>query len=139
MAFQRRAGFTLIELMIVVAVIAILAAIAYPSYLQQVIKSRRSSGAACMMEMAQFMERYYTTRMTYEGASLPSPSCRDEHAAHYTIGLVADPTPAAFTLTATPVSGSSQAKDSLCETMSIDQTGRKTVEGSASADPGQCF
>ncbi len=139
MAFQRRAGFTLIELMIVVAVVAILAAIAYPNYLQQVIKSRRSAGAACMMEMAQFMERYYTTHMSYEEANLPDPSCVDEHEDHYTIALNGDPTATAFTITATAVATSSQSKDSLCGNMSIDQTGRKTVTGSASADPGQCF
>ena len=137
MAFQRRAGFTLIELMIVVAVIAILAAIAYPSYLQQVIKSRRSAGAACLMEMAQGMERHYTTTMSYAGTNLPNTGCVTETGDNYAYALTTQ-TATAFTITATPVTGSSQAKDSLCETMSIDQTGRRTVSGSAS-NPGECF
>ncbi len=137
MAFQRRAGFSLIELMIVVAVVAILAAIAYPSYLQQVIKSKRSAGAACLMEMAQGLERHYTTTMSYAGAALPNSGCVTETADSYGYALPVQ-SATAFTITATPVSGSSQDKDELCGTLSIDHTGRRTVSGNAS-DPGECF
>src|SRR3546814_6618030 len=51
-------GFTLIELMVVVAIIAILASIAYPAYTDYIVKTRRSAGAACLLEQAQLMERY---------------------------------------------------------------------------------
>ena len=61
---QRARGFTLIELMVVVAIIAILAAIAYPSYTNHVVKTRRAAATACVMEAAHFMERYYTTNLT---------------------------------------------------------------------------
>jgi type IV pilus assembly protein PilE len=136
MAFQRRiGGFTLIELMIVVAVIAILAAIAYPSYLQQVIKSRRATGAACLMEMAQAMERHYTTTMAYTDAVLPG-GCQDETDENYDYALT-EHEATEFTIMAT--AKGSQLKDDLCKDMSIDQTGSKTVSGTASADPGQCF
>src|SRR3546814_19429854 len=59
-------GFTLIELMIVVAIVAILAAIAYPSYINHITKTRRAAGAGCALEAAKFMERFYTTNLRSE-------------------------------------------------------------------------
>ena len=58
-------GFTLIELMIAVAIIAIIMAVAYPSYLNHVRSSRRSSGESKLMEMMSAQERYYTENNTY--------------------------------------------------------------------------
>lgn len=58
-------GFTLIELMIVVAVIAIIAAIAYPSYMDYVRQSRRADATVALLELAQYMERYYTNNGRY--------------------------------------------------------------------------
>ncbi|UZD66781.1 type IV pilin protein [Marinobacter sp. AN1] len=66
---NRERGFTLIELMIVVAVIGILAAIAYPSYQNSVDKSRRTDGKSALSGLAGAMERHYTTNSTYEGAA----------------------------------------------------------------------
>ncbi|WP_417548381.1 type IV pilin protein [Marinobacter segnicrescens] len=65
---RRESGFTLIELMIVVAVIGILAAIAYPSYQNSVDKSRRTDGKSALSGLAGAMERHYTANNTYEGA-----------------------------------------------------------------------
>lgn len=62
---RRLAGFTLIELMIVVVIVAILAAIAYPSYQNQVQKTRRTDGQAKLMEIMSAQERYYSARNTY--------------------------------------------------------------------------
>lgn len=76
---QRRmsAGFTLIELMIVVAVIAVLAGIAMYNYQAAVVRAKRSAATSCLQSGAQYMERYYTTYMSYNNASTPPalPQC----------------------------------------------------------------
>ncbi len=130
-------GFTLIELMIVVAVIAILAGIAYPSYIEHIKKTRRSAGAACLLEQAQFMERYYTTKMTYVGAAPPATACTADAQAYYGFGAPSNLTATTYTLTATAIG--SQASDSKCLDLSIDQTGKKSVSGDSSANPSACF
>lgn len=66
-------GFTLIELMIVVAVIGIIAAFAYPSYVEQVESTRRGDAQGALMSFANAMERYYTQQGTYLGADGASP------------------------------------------------------------------
>ena len=66
MPASRNTGFTLIEVMIVVVIIAILATIAYPSYQNQVRKSRRADATAVLTEAAQWMERFYTENGRYD-------------------------------------------------------------------------
>lgn len=66
---QRTRGFTLIELMIVVAIISILGAIAYPSYQEYVRKSRRAEGRTALIELLQQQERYMTQNNTYLAVS----------------------------------------------------------------------
>lgn len=130
-------GFTLIELMIVVAVIGILAAIALPAYDRFVIKSRRSAGAACLMELAQFAERYHTTKMSYAGlntAALPATACRSELSGHYVFSFQGSPTATAYTLQAVP-QGAQATKDTSCGTLRINEKGKKTTSGGGSG----CF
>ena len=115
-------GFTLIELMVVVAVIGILAAIALPSYNRYVQKTRRSAASACLVESAQFMERFYTTNMTYAGATLPGSECMNETGPFYAITLAAQ-TASTYTVQAAP--HGAQAGDS-CGTLSLTSTGAKS-------------
>ncbi len=115
-------GFTLIELMIVVAVVAILAAIAYPNFNESVLKSRRGQAKADMAETSQMLERFHTVNNTYVGftpASLPSPK---NGTARYTLNIAT--TASTFTITAAPET--SQSKDK-CGTMTLNQAGAKTA------------
>ena len=125
-------GFTLIELMIVVAIVAILTAIAYPSYTHYILKTRRGAAKACLSEYANYMERYYTTNMEYDKAgaggaanTLPAMDCNTAQQTanyyDYTLGNLAAST---YTLTATPKNG--QSSDS-CGALTLDQTGARTA------------
>lgn len=124
-------GFTLIELMITVAVIGILAAIAYPSYQKYILRANRADAQAILMENAQFMERYFATANTYvlaTGVTLPSavsPKGSTGAAIRYNISFSAGPAATSFTMQAVPVSGTAQASDS-CGTMTLSNTGLRT-------------
>lgn len=119
------AGFTLVELMVVVAIIGILAAIAYPSYTAYLVKARRTAATTCLQQNAQFMERYYTTNLTYAGAPNPA-QCGVELNDFYVIAFSGTPTAKAFTLTATPTA---RQNDPTCGTLSINAQGVRGKSG----------
>ncbi|WP_460734415.1 type IV pilin protein [Lysobacter tyrosinilyticus] len=115
-------GFTLIELVVVMAIVAILAAIAVPSYQYAMVKARRGAAKGCLTEQAQRMERYYTVNMTYANAA--APSCGAD-VKFYSIAFSGTPDASGYVLQIEPQAPQSTA-DKVCGTMSIDQTGKKT-------------
>ena len=132
-------GFSLIELMIAVAVIAILTAIAYPSYQESIQKSRRADAKAALVQLAQYMERFYTLYGCYNWdptnaclnttVLVPLPftqSPTDSAAKYYNLSLNPNPPGQnAFTLQAVPIATTDQANDK-CGTLSLTNTGVKS-------------
>jgi len=124
------AGFTLIELMVVVAIVAILASIAIPSYQEQIRKSRRGQAKADIVEYAQMAERYFTINNTYVGFTLPTTQSPRETGATARYSLALSPAATATTFTIAATAQGTQAND-RCGNLSISNTGAKTKSGSA--------
>lgn len=121
-------GFTLIELMIVTVIVAVLAAVALPSFSNQLAKGRRAAAQAHLMDIAQRQHQYLLDTRAYASTvtalNLTTPT---DVASFYTIS-VADiaATPPTFTVTAEPKAGTAQASDG---TLTINHAGRKTPAG----------
>ncbi len=137
-ALRSTAGFTLVELMIVVFIITLLAAIAYPTYMDQVVRVRRDAAKTCLSESAQFMERFYTTNLRFDqtllGVPVALPPCNSgtDVTNFYTISLTAVGQ-RNYTLQAAPKPAQA-SRDTACGTLGIDNTGTKTKTGTDTVD-----
>ncbi len=127
----KQRGMTLIEIMIVIAIVGILASIAYPSYQNHVLRSHRTTATSCLMELSQFMERNYTRNMRYNPAdfALPPLQCITESANRYAYMSVQDQR--TYTLTATAVGA--QLNDTACPSLGINQAGTRLVNNANTA------
>ncbi|WP_151638698.1 type IV pilin protein [Noviherbaspirillum aerium] len=125
MRVAARNGFTLIEMMIAVAIIGILASIAYPSYTEHIKKSNRAAAQAHLVDIAQHQTRYLIDNRAYASTvALLGLSTPEKVASLYTVQItVADALPPAYTVTATPRTGTAQASDVV---LSIDSAGTKS-------------
>jgi type IV pilus assembly protein PilE len=141
---RRSSGFSLIELMIVVVIATILAAIAIPSYNSQIRKSRRIEAKTAIMDLAAREERYYATQSTYSqdpvalqyGAGAAWPVSTGNY---YEILSVTATAPTAtatgtYVLQVTPAAGSTQLKDTNCQMFIVDQTGKQTSQDGSGND-----
>ena len=124
----RTRGFTLIELMIVVAIVAILAAVAIPSYQQYIQKSRRVDAKETLTRMATLQERFFFQNSAY-ATNIDDLGGTASPEGWYRINMPVA-TNSTFTITATPIGA--QANDTRCASFSIDQTLRQTATGTDS-------
>jgi type IV pilus assembly protein PilE len=125
-ARRARLGFSLIEVLIVTALVAVLAALAYPSYAEHMARARRAEVRATLMEVAQYMERYYAANGSYADATLPErlkASPPGAAAPSYTLTLTADA--AGYTVTATL---EAHLKDA-CGALALTNTGARSRTG----------
>ena len=139
------AGFTLLELMIVVVVISILASIAYPAYIKHTIKARRVAAEGCLSEMANYMERYYTTNLSYkkDGTgtinTIPALDCKtsQQTGSYYSYEFPSGSlSSAAYEVWAVP-KGQQKSRDTQCGTLTLDQSGKRDAKGTG--DTSQCW
>jgi type IV pilus assembly protein PilE len=126
----RQRGFTLIEVMIVVAVVALLAGIALPSYQEYVRRTHRAHAQATLVQAAQWMERAATVRGSYPVTNQIPADLLQVEGGRYTVVAVSDG--ATYTLTAIPTAG--QATDP-CAAYRLTETGRRSQENVSSHTP----
>lgn len=127
---QRNRGFSLIEIMIVVAIVGILAAIAYPSYRQQMLRTNRTEGMSALQEAASKQERFFSNNSTYTDdlGALKVPAST-EHG-HYSISAAAcagGTLGTCYVLTANAQGG--QTNDTGCTALTLDSTGARGPAG----------
>ncbi|HWX67596.1 MAG TPA: type IV pilin protein [Rhodanobacter sp.] len=124
----------MIELMIVVAIIAILAAIAIPSYYRYVLRANRSAAEDVMMSMAGAQERFMVDSRQYatSNADLGYANLPETVAPNYGIAVTTSVgPPPSFIITATPISGSNQANDTACNVLTLASDGTKSASGAS--------
>lgn len=135
---QHLKGFTLIEVIVVVAIVGILAAIAWPTYEGHSIKQRRKGAIVTVLEVMQEMQKCKTNNASYVGAGCPADGDTfvDKNVPPlYTITLNV-PDGSSYTLSAASID---VARDADCTALVIDNLGRKTATGLLSATPHKCW
>lgn len=153
-------GFTLIEVMIVVAILGIISAIALPSYTESIRKGKRTDAKVELLRIAQMQESYFVQNLSYAkilgattatvgGLGLGATVTSEQQ--EYTIGITPIPSTCSglagttactgFTLSATPVTGKGQAGDKACLGFTLNNVGQKgiTVTDATAADIRSCW
>jgi type IV pilus assembly protein PilE len=128
------AGFSLIELMIVLTILAILVRIGYPAYMNSVIQGNRSDAKEALTTASQILERCYSQYYTYTPTSSQgtcpaiSPTSQSKYYSISVTSLQSN----SYTITATPIAGTIQSRDKQCTSFTITNTGATSAQGTAS-------
>jgi type IV pilus assembly protein PilE len=128
-------GFTLLELIAVMAIIGILIAASYPLYTQHILKTNRAQAQIALLNMAAGMERYRVLHHRYQNATLPHLEMSGYTNNKYYLLEIARAGENDYQLKAVPQN--TQRKDKTCGTLSLDEKGRKSISGTGS--PGKCW
>jgi len=131
---RRPSGFSLIELMIVLVIVAILLAIAVPSYRRYVIRGNRVDAQRTLVDLAGRQERYYYTNNAYTTSLSNLGSADTAAGTNYTVG-VASASTTAFVVQAVPL-GKQLAQDKQCSKITLSNTGVQGSTGTTANDPG---
>lgn len=124
---RRQSGFTLIEIMIVVMIVAILAAIAIPAYHRYVIRAHRTDATRTLLDLAGRQEHYFYSNNTYTMDVTALGGTTTMAGQFYTVGIDSADTKN-FSITATPV-GIQLAEDTECGNFTINRQGQQTITG----------
>lgn len=129
-------GFSLIELMIVLVIVAILLAIAVPSYRKYVVRANRIDAQRTLVDLAGRQERYYYSANAYTSSLSTLGSSSTAAGANFTVS-VASASTTAFVVQAT-AAGTQATSDKQCQTLKLSNTGTQTSTGTTANDP-QCW
>jgi len=132
---RSKRGFSLLEVLIVLAILGVLTCIVYPSYMQHLVAMRRTNVAAVLLDLAGSIEQFYIRGNTYSGATLSNLGTNDSsYKNYYKINIKG--TANSYSLSAVPLANQANA-DSLCGTLGLDQEGNKTISGNG--DIASCW
>ena len=129
-------GYSLIELLIVVAIVGVLSTVAFGFYRDNVIASNRAEGRALLSEVAASLEKCKSLYGAYNATNCNVADDVSSDTDYYEVDTTASITATTFTLTATPVTGGPQASDTKCTSLTLTNTG---IKGGSGTDSSVCW
>jgi prepilin-type N-terminal cleavage/methylation domain len=130
-SIRRIAGFSMVELMIVVVIIAILAAIAIPSYRQYVLRGHRTDATRALQDLASRQESYFFSNNKYTNALTDLGASTSVAGNYFTVAI---PSASSTDYTITATAQGTQTQDTACTAFSLTRAGVQTSSGTGAAD-----